>query len=143
MAHRLIVLVERQTLDDSLKCKLAIYTSLRHNSVRDSAQIIREVCWDVQIEPTLLRINQNRFERRIILLTMQVWIFLWEGSNIAVIKHSLTEGSHILPCSLILIKSLFTEIYWQHKQDINTTKESIDIWEVFFQSLVFATQAVG
>jgi len=47
--------VERQTLGHNLICKLGGYTSVRHNSVRDSeAQIMREVCRDVQTEPTLL-----------------------------------------------------------------------------------------
>ena len=36
---------------------------MTHNSVRDSdAQIMREVCKDVQTESTLLPINENDFE---------------------------------------------------------------------------------
>jgi len=63
------MLVERQTLvDHSLICKLGGYAStMKHNSVRDSeAQIIREVCRDVQAEPTLLNplsINENDYQR--------------------------------------------------------------------------------
>jgi len=39
---------------------------MRHNSVRDSrAQIMREVCRDVQTKPTLLPINENDFERKV------------------------------------------------------------------------------
>jgi len=38
---------------------------MRHNSVRDSeAQIMIEVCWDVQIEPTLLPIIEIDYERK-------------------------------------------------------------------------------
>ena len=38
---------------------------MRHNSVRDSeAQIMREVCRDVQTEPTLLPINENDYHQR-------------------------------------------------------------------------------
>jgi len=47
-------------------CKLGDYTSMRHNSVRDSeAQIMREVCRDVQTEPTLLPINENGYQRKV------------------------------------------------------------------------------
>ena len=39
---------------------------MRHNSVRDSeAQIMREVCRDVQTEPTLLQINENDYQRKV------------------------------------------------------------------------------
>jgi len=39
---------------------------MRHNSVRDSeAQIMREVCRDVQTEPTLLPINENDYQRKV------------------------------------------------------------------------------
>jgi len=42
------------------------YISMRHNSVRDSeAQIMREVCRDVQTEATLLLINENDYERKV------------------------------------------------------------------------------
>jgi len=52
---------------------------MRHNSVRDSeAQIMREVCRDVQTEPTLLPINENDDERKLKTLTMQGWISLRE-----------------------------------------------------------------
>ena len=51
---------ETNSVDHSLIRKLGGYTSLRHNSVRDSeAQIMRKVCRDVQTEPTLLPINEN------------------------------------------------------------------------------------
>jgi len=44
---------ETNSVDNSLVCKLGGYISVKHNSVRESeAQIIREVCKDVQIEPT-------------------------------------------------------------------------------------------
>ena len=55
---------ETNSVDHSLICKLGGYNSMRHNLVRDSeAQIMREVCRDVQIEPTLLPINENDYER--------------------------------------------------------------------------------
>jgi len=41
-------------------------TSMRHNSVRDSeAQIMREVCRDVQTEPTHLPITENDYQRKV------------------------------------------------------------------------------
>jgi len=60
------VLVEGETLWITASCKLGGYTKMRHNSVRDSeAQIMREVCRDVQIELTLLPINENDYERKV------------------------------------------------------------------------------
>jgi len=51
---------ETNFVDHSLICELDGYISMRQNSVRDSeAQIMREVCRDVQTEPTLLSINEN------------------------------------------------------------------------------------
>ena len=56
----------RDKLCHSLICKPRGYTSMRHNSVRGSeAQIMREVCRDVQTEPTLLPINENDYQRNV------------------------------------------------------------------------------
>ena len=44
----------KNSVDHSLTCKLGGYTSMRHNSIRNTeAQIMREVCKDVQLEPIL------------------------------------------------------------------------------------------
>jgi len=57
---------ETNSVDHSLICKLGGYTSMRHNSVRYyHAQIMREVCRDIQTKPTLLPINKNDFERKV------------------------------------------------------------------------------
>jgi len=57
---------ETNSVDHSLICKLGGYTSMRHNSVRDSEeQIMREVCRDIQTGPTLLPINENNYERTV------------------------------------------------------------------------------
>jgi len=57
---------QTNSFDHSLPCKLGGYTSMRHNQVRNSeARIIREVCRDVQTEPTLLPINENDYERKV------------------------------------------------------------------------------
>jgi len=57
---------EANSVDHSLICKLGSYTSMRHDSVTDpEAQILREVCRDVHIEPILLPINQNEFEKKV------------------------------------------------------------------------------
>ena len=50
---------ETNSVDHSHICKLGGYTSMRHNSVRDSEAQMREVCRDDQTEPTLLPINEN------------------------------------------------------------------------------------
>jgi len=57
---------ETNSVDHSLICKVGGYTSMRHNSVRDSVtQLMRVVCGDVHTEPTLLPINENEFERKV------------------------------------------------------------------------------
>ena len=82
---------ETNSVDHSLICKLGGYISMRHNSVRDSEeQIMREVCRDVQTEPTLLPINEMIIKEKSTLLTMQRWISLREDCGIAVRKRSLT-----------------------------------------------------
>ena len=56
---------ETNSVDHSLIRKLGGYTSMRHKSVRNSkAQIMREVCRDVQTEPKLLPINENDYQRK-------------------------------------------------------------------------------
>jgi len=57
---------ETNSVDHSFICKVCGYTSMKQISVRDSeAQIMREVCRDVQTEPTLLPINENDYERKV------------------------------------------------------------------------------
>jgi len=56
---------EINSVDHSLICKLGVYTSMRHNSVRDSEAQMRKVCRDVQTEHMLLPINENKFERKV------------------------------------------------------------------------------
>ena len=57
---------QTNSVHHKLICKLGGYTSMRHNSVRYyHAQIMREVCRDIQTKPTLLPINKNDFERKV------------------------------------------------------------------------------
>jgi len=59
--------------------------------VRDSEeQIMKKVCRDVQIEPTLLAINEIDFERKVNIADNARLVFLREDCGIAVRKHSLT-----------------------------------------------------
>jgi len=60
-----------------------------YNSVTDfwsEAQLMREVCRDVQLEPTLLQISEHKFNKKAnsLPLTMQIYIFLLESSLVAV-----------------------------------------------------------
>jgi len=64
---------------------------MRHNSVRDSeAQIMREVCRDVQTEPTLPPIKENDYERKVNTADNARLVSLQEDCGIAVRKLSLT-----------------------------------------------------
>jgi len=56
---------ETNSVDHSLICKLGGYTSMRHNSVRDSEAQMRGVYRDVLTEPTLLPINENDHQRKV------------------------------------------------------------------------------
>ena len=56
---------ERNTLDHSLTCKKGGFVSMRHNQIRDlEANLMSEVCKDVQKEPQLLPLSGEAFERR-------------------------------------------------------------------------------
>ena len=73
------------------------------------------------------------------LLAMQGWIFLHEDYGIAVRKPSLTWGSHILPHSHILIRSLHRSTNNMKKRRISTVRV-IDIEKSSFNPLVFTTR---
>ena len=50
--------------DHALVCKLGGYTIMRHNEVRDAeAELLREVCRDVQVEPALIPLSGQQFSR--------------------------------------------------------------------------------
>ena len=52
------------SLDHTLVCKLGGYTIMRHNEVRDTeADLLREVCRDVRIEPQLMPLSGQQFSR--------------------------------------------------------------------------------
>ena len=49
---------QRNSIDHTLICKKGGYVSMRHNNLRDlNAELQREVCRDVVVEPPLLPIN--------------------------------------------------------------------------------------
>ena len=51
---------KKNSVDHSLDCKLGGYVHLRHNNIRDAeARIMREVAFDVKIEPGLCSVSKN------------------------------------------------------------------------------------
>ncbi len=51
---------KKNSVDLSLDCKLGGYVHLRHNKIRDTeARIMREVAFDVKIEPGLENVSKN------------------------------------------------------------------------------------
>ena len=49
---------KKNSVDHTLNCKLGGYVTMRHNAIRDlEADLLREVCKDVKIEPELLPIG--------------------------------------------------------------------------------------
>ena len=51
---------QKTDMDHTLVCKKGGYVIMRHNAVRDvEAELLREVCRDVKVEPELLPVNQD------------------------------------------------------------------------------------
>jgi len=133
-AYPLSVLVERQTLWITVSyCKLGSYTSMRHNSVRDSeAQIMREVCRDVHTEPTLLPINENDWKKsqhcwqcKVGYLCERTVEQLWENFLWQRITH---------PTSQSYSGKSLAEVYQQHGKENDKYNQRVIDREVFIQS---------
>ena len=55
---------QKNSMDHTLICKLGGYVGMRHNRIRDlEADLMREVCHDVKVEPELLPIENERTRR--------------------------------------------------------------------------------
>ena len=53
---------ERNDINHTLTCKTGGYVIFRHNKIRDTnAEFLREACYDVQVEPELLSIENKDF----------------------------------------------------------------------------------
>ena len=56
---------EKFTVSHSLHCGKGGYTHMRHNEIRDTfAKILRDVCYDVEIEPKLQTLEGESFDHR-------------------------------------------------------------------------------
>ena len=52
---------QKNDIDHTLSCQLGGYVIMRHNRVRDlEADLMKEVCHNVQVEPELLPIEKDR-----------------------------------------------------------------------------------
>jgi len=131
---------ETNSVNHSLICKLGGYTSMRHNSMRDSeAQIMREVCRDVQTEPTLLPINENDYERKVYTAdNARLDISargLWNSCEKTCFDIRITH-----PTSQSYSRKSLAEVYQQHeKQKDKYNQRVIDIEKSSFKPLVFTT----
>ena len=82
---------ETNSVDHSLICKLGGYTSMRHNSVRDSGGTDNERSVGMfRPNPHFYQSVKMTIKETSTLLTMQGWISLREDCGIAVRKLSLT-----------------------------------------------------
>jgi len=110
----------KQFVDHSLIWKLGGYTSMMHNSVRDSWGIGWEVSTNVQIEPTLLPITENKSERKVITadnarcdtLARGLWNSCEKTFFDITITHPTSQAYSV--------KSLL-QIYQQHEKEDNYT----------------------
>jgi len=128
------------SVDHSLICKLGGYTSMRHNSVRDSeAQIMREVCRDVQTEPTLLPINGYDYQRKVntadnARLDISAW-GLWNSC-----KKTFFDIRITYPTSQSYSGKSLAEVYQQHEKEKDKYNQKvIDMEKSSFNPLVFTT----
>ena len=52
-------------IEHALTCKKGGFITLRHNRLRNiNASLLKEVCHDVRIEPTLQKVTGEQFEQR-------------------------------------------------------------------------------
>jgi len=97
---------------------------MRHNSVRDSeAQIMREVCRNVQTEPTLLPIHKKDYERNVNTADNARLDISARGLWNSCENTFWTKGSHILPHSPILGSPCQRPTNNMNEKRISTTKE--------------------
>ena len=56
---------EKFTVDHAFTCKVGGFVTIRHNEIRDfTAQVLREVCQDVEVEPLLTPLTGEQFHYR-------------------------------------------------------------------------------
>ena len=56
---------DKFTIQHEMSCKKGGFVNLRHNEVRDiTAHLLNEVCKDVSVEPTLLKMNGERLSNK-------------------------------------------------------------------------------
>jgi len=134
---------ETNSVNHSLICKHGSYTSMRHNSMRDSeAQIMRDVCRDVQTESTLLPINKNDYERKVntadnVRLDISARE-LWNSCEKTFFDIRITH-----PTSQSYSGKSLADVYQQHEKE-NKDKYNqrvIDIEKSSFNPFVFTTSA--
>jgi len=131
---------ETNSVDHSLICKVDGYTSMRHNSVRDSeAQIMRKVCRDVQTESTLLLINENDYERKVNTADKAKLDISARGLSNSCEK-TFFDIRITHPSSQSYSGKSLAEVYQQHEKEKDKYNQRvIDIQKSSFNPLVFTT----
>jgi len=113
---------------------------MRHKSVRDSeVQIMRKICKDVQIEPTLPPINKNKFKRKVNTAdNAQLDISarrLWNSCNKTFFVIRITH-----PTSQSYYGKSLAEIYQQHEKEKDKYNQRVtDIEKSSLNPLVFTS----
>jgi len=60
------------SVDHALSCSKDGFPSIRHNEVRDlTAELLSEVCYAAEIEPHLELLNDETFNRRLLMFRME------------------------------------------------------------------------
>ena len=65
LVHLPTVRVDHFSVDHALSCPKGGFPSIRHNEVRDiTAELLSEVCHDVEVEPHLQPLSDERFQQK-------------------------------------------------------------------------------
>ena len=80
----------KNSIDHALICRLGGYTIMRHNEVRNiEADLLKEVCHDVLVEPALIPYQDNNFQPQQITRTWQGLMLVLEGFGLRWRRHFL------------------------------------------------------
>ena len=127
---------ETNSVDHSLICKLGGYTSVRHNSVKDSDA---QICRDVQTELTLLPITENDYQRKVNTAdNARLDISargLWNSCEKTFFDIRMPH-----PTSQSYSRNSLAKLYQHHEKEKDKYNQRVnDIWKSSLNPLVFTT----
>ena len=130
----------KNSVDHTLNCKLGGYVSMRHNNIRDfEANLLKEVCKDVKVEPELLPIgnseNQSRNHAEKARLDVSA-VGIWSS-----MERTFLDVRVMHPNSPTYIEKTPEQIYLQHEREKKRTYNDrvLQVEKGSFTPLIFST----